>query len=792
MGETPMLRKIAMRHRLLLTFLFAAFAPCSSVFADPLPNTAPLSTEGDLAAQMVAGIDKFCLRKIDESIDRRAALWKRDFSSQNAYAKSIEPNRKRLAQILGVVEARIPFEVPEIVASVQEPVQIGRGDGFEAYAVRWPVIGGIYGEGILLRPVDRKPIADVVAIPDADQTPEELCGFAAGRPPHTTFARRLAEAGCRVIIPVLISRDDTFSMPPSGQKTNQPHREYVYRPAYEMGRHVIGYEVQKVLAAVDWFHRPPRVRGFNEHEPAPGPTIVAGYGEGGMIALYAGALDERISVTAVSGYFSSRQELWREPIYRNVFGLLAEFGDAEIASMICPRSLVIDKAAGPKEDGPPSPRDGRKGAAPGVLTPADPRDVGKEVARLLKLTDGPIPPFAFVVNAEDGEAFGDAALSAILRKVGGRVKDGKVSPPVWLAHREVNAGFADRQRRMIEQMQAHTQQVVRDAEQVRKAFWSKADVKSRDPEKFKASVEPYRKRFYDEVIGRFDDKLLPANPRTRLLFETPKVTAYEVMLDVFPDVFAYGVLVMPKDLKPGERRPVVVCQHGLEGRPTDTTDTKNESHFYHAFATRLAERGFITYAPQNPYIGQDKFRTLQRKLNPLGKTLFSIIIPQHQQTTDWLATLPFVDPQRIAFYGLSYGGKSAMRIPPLVDRYCLSICSGDFNEWTWKCTSITFAAGYPGTNEYEMFEWDLGNTFGYAEMAALIAPRPFMVERGHRDGVSIDEWVAYEYAKVRRLYADLKIPERTEIEFFDGPHTIHGEGTFKFLHKHLNWPEPKN
>jgi hypothetical protein len=52
--------------------------------------------------------------------------------------------------------------------------------------------------------------------------------------------------------------------------------------------------------------------------------------------------------------------------------------------------------------------------------------------------------------------------------------------------------------------------------------------------------------------------------------------------------------------------------------------------------------------------------------------------------------------------------------------------------------------------------------------------------------------VAYEYAKVRRLYADLKIPERTEIEFFDGPHTIHGEGTFKFLHKHLNWPEPKN
>jgi hypothetical protein len=56
--------------------------------------------------------------------------------------------------------------------------------------------------------------------------------------------------------------------------------------------------------------------------------------------------------------------------------------------------------------------------------------------------------------------------------------------------------------------------------------------------------------------------------------------------------------------------------------------------------------------------------------------------------------------------------------------------------------------------------------------------------------VSIDEWVAYEYAKVNRLYGKLKIPEMTEIEYFDGPHTIHGVGTFKFLHRHLQWPEP--
>ena len=189
--------------------------------------------------------------------------------------------------------------------------------------------------------------------------------------------------------------------------------------------------------------------------------------------------------------------------------------------------------------------------------------------------------------------------------------------------------------------------------------------------------------------------------------------------------------------------------------------------------------GFITFSPQNLYIFEDRFRTLQRKANPIGKTLFSIIVPQHQQIVDWLETLPQVDPERIAFYGLSYGGRRPCALPPLVTDYCLSICSADFNEWVDKNASTRNPHSYAGFGEYE---FDLGNTFNYAEMAALIAPRPFMVERGHFDGVASDETVAWEYAKVRFLYAaKLKIPDRTEIEWFDGPHSIHGVSTYDFL-----------
>src|SRR5205085_2314113 len=74
---------------------------------------------------------------------------------------------------------------------------------------------------------------------------------------------------------------------------------------------------------------------------------VIGYGEGGMLALYCGALDTRIQSVCVSGYFGDRNRIWEQPIDRNVFGLLEQFGDAELASMILPRRLHVLFTPGP-------------------------------------------------------------------------------------------------------------------------------------------------------------------------------------------------------------------------------------------------------------------------------------------------------------------------------------------------------------------------------------------------------------------------------------------------------------
>src|SRR6185503_8291996 len=144
----------------------------------------------------------------------------------------------------------------------------------------------------------------------------------------------LAENGCEVLVLALVDRQDTWSGNQSLKKfTNQPHREWIYRQAYELGRHIIGYEVQKVLGAVDLLAAKRANSGANDSKK----IGVVGYGEGGLVALYAAALDARIDAALISGYFDSRQRLWEEPIYRNVFGLLAEFGDAEVATLIAPR-----------------------------------------------------------------------------------------------------------------------------------------------------------------------------------------------------------------------------------------------------------------------------------------------------------------------------------------------------------------------------------------------------------------------------------------------------------------------
>jgi len=751
-----------------------------------LVGTEILRESRPLDEVMVAGIDRFALQEISKARSQRALLWKYDYRSRDSYEASIAPHRARFATRIGVVGSRLPAHGIEYLSSSIESSLVAENDQCLIHAVRWPVLDGMTAEGLWLLP-KRAVVARVVALPDADWTPEMVAGI---EPCDSSFAGDLAAHGCEVLIPTLINRDYQFSKNESiGRSTNLSHREFIYRQAFELGRHVIGFEVQKVLAAVDQF----QLRSRGEREL---PIAVVGVGEGGLLALYSAAVDNRIDTAVVSGYFDQREQAWAEPIDRNVWGLLSEFGDAEIASLIAPRRLYVETASLSLVDYPVV--GVREVAAPGTITPPKLESVSVETTRAamhwekIKMwSDEGLSGFLHRESQGPGRMpLTTAATREILAFITGTTPSEITTSAIGPDQRKTFSAD-QRQGRQVKEMSEYCQRLLRYAHLERDERFGKLDRSSVDA--FVTTAESLRQQVHEDLIGKLPNPTMPSNPRSRQVLSDPDYQGYEVTLDVYPDVIAAGILLVPTDLEPDERRPVVVCQHGLEGVPMQTIGGPDTDRFrnYKAFSVELVKQGYIVYAPQNPYRGGDAFRTLQRKSNLLGRSLFSYIIPQHLVTLRWLSTLPFVDRDRIGFYGLSYGGKTAMRVPPLLvptdsePGYCLSICSGDFNEWVAKNVSTDARNSYVWTGEYEISEWNMGHIANYAELAMLMTPRPFMVERGHDDGVAIDEWVAWEFAKVRRHYNKLGIGDRVEIEYFDGPHTIHGQGTYRFLDKHL-------
>ncbi len=705
------------------------------------PGTALLTPKPDFSEQMVAGIDRMALRLLDASPAQR------------------QPSRDKLKAALGLVDHRLSFRSFELVGSVERPALLDETADWRVFRVRWPVLDGLTGEGLYLQ-TKAKPLARVIYLPDADTPPEQA------------LATLRMYAGCELVIPCLISRGEEFSTSESlGIQTHLSHREWIHRQSFVQGRHLIGYEVQKVLALIDHFHA----------NASSTPIHLAGQGEGGMLALCAAALEDRVYSVSSSGYFAPREGMWQEPLERNLFGWLRDLGDAEIVALIAPRPVLLENAHYPELEIETAPQPGRKAQpAPGKLSQPTEASFLAEAERAQRLQ----PTSRLLISKAQ------TPMRTLLQHLFS-ITTAEAMLTAQERHSWPNKLPIDetRQKRQVQEMQSFTQRLLAQGEAEREAtFWKALPLTSLQTYAKHGLTE--RERFWHDVIGRLPDPDQPVNAKSRLVRETESVRIYEVTLDVWQDVFVWGWLCLPKDLSPGARRPVVVCQHGLEGLPEDTftTDPTQRAYTaYQAFALKLAEQGFVTFAPHHPYRGKDAFRTLQRKLNPLGLTLFSVIIGQHQRLLEWLKAQPFTQANNIAFYGLSYGGKSAMRIPAILSDYALSICSGDFNEWVRKCASTDLPMSYLYTGEYEIWEWNLGRTFNYAEMAALIAPRPFMVERGHDDGVGTDAWVNYEYAKVRCLYAKLGIPDRTEIEHFNAGHQIHSLGTFAFLKRHLGW-----
>jgi len=187
-----------------------------------------------------------------------------------------------------------------------------------------------------------------------------LAGLSPGLVPERQFARRLAENGCEVLVPVLIDRQDTWSgmrassVSPINHIANgftARHMRWagtssVTKPK-RFGRRLIGSKQKRLLQArantePEWHNRLRR---------------------GWLLALYSAALDTRIEAAVSAATLNHESEYGRSdlPECLRTSKRIWRCGNCHPD---CSAQTDCRTWSGAKIDGPPKPREGRGGAAP--------------------------------------------------------------------------------------------------------------------------------------------------------------------------------------------------------------------------------------------------------------------------------------------------------------------------------------------------------------------------------------------------------------------------------------------
>jgi len=335
--------------------------------------------------------------------------------------------------------------------------------------------------------------------------------------------------------------------------------------------------------------------------------------------------------------------------------------------------------------------------------------------------------------------------------------------------------------RHFEERLAYLRRLIADSEAKRQQRWGLTSRPAPEFPKIQAAMlEDYR-----HLVGTVRTDGTPLRPRSELALVTDKYKAYRIMLDVTEGVEVYGNLLVPRGLK--GRAPAVICQHGLTGTPEMVTGLgQKEDTPYHEFGRKLAERGYVVFAPlvlhHRPIAC---INDQARQADAVGMMRVSLAVAKTQRAIDFLESLSFVDPHRIGYYGLSYGGYSAIWVAPLVKRLAAVVVSGHFNDWRSKITSDASATSYLQHPDEDFYNWNVLHRFTHVELVAMTAPRPLCIEFGLRDGITTPQWTAYAWQQLVAVRDHLRLSQRIQMAQFDGVHEVHGVESFQFLDRFL-------
>ncbi|MGB8477858.1 MAG: glycoside hydrolase family 20 zincin-like fold domain-containing protein [Acidobacteriaceae bacterium] len=704
---------------------------------------------GDIYVQQLQEENEYWQRVIRATPALRDQGWKPDFSSAVAYQASLKRHREDLRRMLGLIEIG-----PEQLAVQREVLAAGP---VEVDDLTITLKKNFQARALLLVP-GGKVSRVVIAIPDAQESPAGFIGIVEGQK-SPIWLKTLLGKGIAVCVPITVERKTDY---PFGQRWGVNRRQLLYRLGFIVGRTLVGMEVQQVLALRDYLEKRFGIGGEE--------IDLLGLRQGGMTALYAGAVDGQFGIVSVVDYFQQPEARRQEPADRIIYGELKEFGDAEIAGLIAPGRLEVVYTT--------------DGATPKASVATEAQRAGRFYQALGKMKN------LRVVEASNADAGLDQVAKEIPKTLGRRPS--RAEPVIQL--RLSGAAITKRRNEHFENLHAYLQQLDEDSDGVRTKHW---DLLNTPPSERDAKAAELRTAL-GKLVGEIPLEKDHLDPHTRLIAVTGKFTAYDVLLDVLPGVHAYGQLLIPRQRR--GRLPVVICQHGLGGRPTDITGIGRGSEpIYHALGAHLASLGYVVFAPYItvPIRQEILVNPLVQKAAAVGMMRTSLEVAKLHRIVDFLQTLPFVDGGQIGYYGLSYGGYSAIWMPPLEPRIKLNIISGHFNDWRTKITSEESPESYLRYQDADFYNWNVLDRFTHVELIAAMYPRPVCVEFGEHDPTTTPAWHARAWKEVMEwatAWGLEGLDARVVEAHYEGIHEIHGIRTIAFLNRWLrpDLPDGRN
>ncbi|NQT50435.1 acetylxylan esterase [bacterium] len=278
---------------------------------------------------------------------------------------------------------------------------------------------------------------------------------------------------------------------------------------------------------------------------------------------------------------------------------------------------------------------------------------------------------------------------------------------------------------------------------------------------------------------------LQARWSTQERLETDLFLRRKVYIQSEADYWVPAYYFLPK--RRAAKTPAIVCLHGHSGivpyiREGDAKQREKSTAHELDYAVHLAEQGYITLAlvqrgwNETSHDTPHSCHRLTMSAFLVGRTAIGMRVWDAMRALDFLKTLPEVDAARIGAAGLSGGGTTTLFFTAMDDRVSLAMCAGYYCTFRDSIYDIHHCICNCVPH---MMEWG-----EMSDVAALIAPRPFLVIAGIKDSIFPIAATRRACKTLARTYGVLGAPDRLDHDFFDGPHSWSNRKTLPFLRKH--------